>query len=84
MAMTGKQQNIAPTASDSLSETLKVVAADSVSNRLSVYPAAAATHLELQQADLGLLRVGHYGWVKDNQAVVARISNWLAKHLADQ
>lgn len=55
----------------------------STRNLLQKLPAAKAIHLHLQPEELGLTRVGHYGWVKDNQAVVARISNWLAAQLPD-
>lgn len=50
----------------------------STRNLLQKLPAAAATHLQLQPADLGLHATGHYGWVKSHQALVERISAWLA------
>ena len=56
----------------------------STRNLLQKLPAAPATHLQLQPSDLGLAAVGHYGWVKHNQALVERISAWLAKQITRQ
>jgi len=56
----------------------------STRNLLQKLPRATATHQHQLPGELGLSRVGHYGWVKNNQAVVARISSWLAEQLPDQ
>lgn len=53
---------------------------NSTRNLLQKLPAAPATHLRLQPAELGLAKAGHYAWVKNNQALVERISSWLDGH----
>ena len=46
-------------------------------NLLQKLPRASVRHVHVQPGELGAKAIGHYGWVKNHQAVVRQIADWL-------